>query len=152
MFLLIRILYIYRYIINVCNTGSIASSDDPGFGDDDFMTFFVFNTPFENSSHVIFAETDDDVIESVVFFKTWKSSLEFRIRSGSNSLGGWSKCEGCATLDLNLMKNIEQITDEDGDPYLTVQPGVNISQFVSWLNSDENIDKLLVPHGDCPMV
>ena len=151
----IRIIYLHQIQLYIYNKGSIATFGDAGFADADFMTFFVFNEPYINSSHVITALTDNDVIECVLFFKEWKSSLNFSIRSGANSLGGYSKCAGCVSLNLNLMKEfkeIEQIEGSDGNPYLTVQPGVNISQFVTWLNSDENVDDLLVPHGDCPMV
>ena len=148
----ITIIYLHQIQLYICNKGSIATFGDAWFCRCRFY-IFVFNEPYINSSHVITALTDNDVIESVLFFKEWKSSLNFSIRSGANSLGGYSKCAGCVTLNLNLMKEIEQIEGSDGNPYLTVQPGVNISQFVSWMgNSSENVDKLMVPHGDCPMV
>jgi len=93
---------------------------------------------------VVYATCEQDVVEFVNFVNS-VDGIQFRIRSGGHSFGGFSNCDDCIILDLSLMQDA---TIDPASNKATLGPGVDNEILVRFMTDNDR----MVPHGFCPSV
>eukprot|EP01084_Bolivina_argentea_P114255 203450_1 len=118
----------------------------------DKMTLTAYNCPYQNSSAVILVENADDISITIPFITMFDT--EFRIKSGGNSLGGYSKCNNCININLERMTDInyklgKQIDSHgqliDDHIYAEIESGCSANKIVQ--SFTENNYNVRIPHA-----
>jgi len=125
----------------LCNASQVVFANDSSYVTAKLQHVEVFQyEPFV----VIYATCEDDVVEFVNFVKS-KEDIQFRIRSGGHSFGGYSNCDDCIILDLSQMNSVSM---DPTTKAVTLGPGVDNAQLVREMTANDR----MVPHGYCPTV